>query len=52
MTQLAASRLEWAQRFVRMNTVRPESNLPLIDHIADHLRTLGVPAAKRIGSST
>ena len=35
--------LEWAQRLVRLNTVSRESNLPLIECIADHLRTLGVP---------
>jgi acetylornithine deacetylase len=35
--------LEWAQRLVRFNTVSRESNLALIECIADHLRTLGVP---------
>ena len=35
--------LEWAQRLVRFNTVSRESNLPLIECIADHLRTLRVP---------
>jgi acetylornithine deacetylase len=35
--------LAWAQRLVRFNTVSRESNLPLIECIADHLRTLGVP---------
>lgn len=35
--------LAWAQRLVRFNTVSRESNLPLIDCIADYLRTLGVP---------
>jgi len=35
--------LAWAQRLVRYNTVSHESNLPLIECIADHLRTLGVP---------
>ncbi len=35
--------LEWAQRLVRFNTVSRESNLALIDCIADHLRSLGVP---------
>jgi acetylornithine deacetylase/succinyl-diaminopimelate desuccinylase-like protein len=34
--------LEWAQRLIRFNTVSHESNLPLIECIADHLRTLGV----------
>ena len=38
MTRPAASGLEWAQRFVRMNTVSHELNLPPIDCIADHLR--------------
>ncbi len=35
--------LAWAQRLVRINTVSHESNLALIETIADHLRTLGVP---------
>jgi acetylornithine deacetylase len=35
--------LQWARRLVRFNTVSRESNLPLIECIADHLRTLGVP---------
>ncbi len=35
--------LAWAQRLVRFNTVSRESNLPLIECIADHLRSLGVP---------
>ena len=35
--------LAWAQRLVRFNTVSRESNLLLIECIADHLRTLGVP---------
>ncbi len=34
--------LAWAQRLVRFNTVSHESNLPLIECIADHLRDLGV----------
>ncbi len=38
-----AAALEWAQRLVRMNTVSSESNLELIETIADALRTLGVP---------
>jgi acetylornithine deacetylase len=38
-----ADGLAWAQRLVRFNTVSHESNLPLIECIADHLRTLGVP---------
>jgi acetylornithine deacetylase len=32
---------EWAQRLVRFNTVSHQSNQPLIDTIADHLRTPG-----------
>jgi acetylornithine deacetylase len=40
---LSPDALAWAQRLVRFNTVSRESNLPLIEHIADHLRTLGVP---------
>lgn len=48
MTNDAPSRpsdraLDWAQRLVRFNTVSRESNLALIECIADHLRTLGVP---------
>ncbi len=35
--------LAWAQRLVRINTVSDESNLALIECIADHLRGLGVP---------
>lgn len=34
---------EWAQRLLRINTVSRESNLPLIECIADHLRSLNVP---------
>ncbi|MDZ7590628.1 MAG: M20/M25/M40 family metallo-hydrolase [Rubrivivax sp.] len=33
----------WAQRLVRFNTVSHQSNLALVECIADHLRTLGVP---------
>ncbi len=40
--ELSAPALDWAQRLVRINTVSRESNLPLIECIADHLRTLGV----------
>jgi len=43
MSSPTAAGLEWAQRLVRLNTVSSESNLALIDCIADHLRTLGVP---------
>lgn len=35
--------LEWAQRLLRMNTVSNQSNLALIECIADHLRSLQVP---------
>lgn len=35
--------LEWARRLVRFNTVSDQSNQPLIDTIADHLRGLRVP---------
>jgi acetylornithine deacetylase len=41
--KLSASALDWVQRLVRINTVSSESNLPLIECIADHLRALGVP---------
>jgi acetylornithine deacetylase len=34
--------LAWAQRLVRLNTVSDQSNLALIECIADHLRSLGV----------
>lgn len=40
---LTPDALAWAQRLVRFNTVSRESNLPLIECIADHLRSLGVP---------
>ena len=39
---LTSSALDWAQRLVRLNTVSRESNLPLIECIADHLRGLAV----------
>jgi acetylornithine deacetylase len=41
--QPSAPALEWAQRLVRLNSVSRASNLALIECIADHLRTLGVP---------
>ncbi len=41
--QPSADALEWARRLVRFNTVSDRSNLPLIECIADHLRTLGIP---------
>jgi acetylornithine deacetylase len=40
---LSPNALGWAQRLVRLNTVSRESNLALIECIADHLRGLGVP---------
>lgn len=42
MQQLSPDALAWAQRLVRMNTVSHQSNLVLIECIADHLRALGV----------
>ncbi|MCA0243731.1 MAG: acetylornithine deacetylase [Proteobacteria bacterium] len=39
----SAAALDWARRLVRFNTVSDQSNRPLIDCIADHLRGLGVP---------
>jgi len=42
MPSPSSAGLGWAQRLVRLNTVSRESNLPLIECIADHLRTLGV----------
>jgi hypothetical protein len=40
MTDLSQDALDWARRLVKFNTVSRESNLPLIECIADHLRTL------------
>ena len=40
---LSADSLAWAQRLVRIDTVSRNSNLALIDTLADHLRGLGVP---------
>ena len=39
----SADALDWAQRLVRLRTVSDDSNLPLIELVADHLRTLRVP---------
>ena len=39
----SADALEWARRLVRMATVSHLSNLPLIECVADHLRSLGIP---------
>jgi acetylornithine deacetylase len=43
MPSVSPAALEWAQRLVRFNTVSDQSNLPLIECIADHLRTLNIP---------
>jgi acetylornithine deacetylase len=43
MEQPTPQALEWAQRLVRFDTRSDRSNLALIECIADHLRTLGVP---------
>ncbi len=43
MSQVTPEGLDWARRLVRLNTVSHESNLPLIECIADHLRSLAVP---------
>jgi acetylornithine deacetylase len=42
-TTLSEDALQWAQRLVRLRTVSQDSNLPLIECIADHLRSLQVP---------
>ena len=42
-TQVSDDGLAWARRLVGINTVSRESNLPLIETIADHLRDLQVP---------
>ena len=39
----SAEALAWAQRLVHINTISERSNLPLIECIADHLRTLAIP---------
>ena len=39
---LSPASLEWARRLVQMPTVSHQSNLPVIECIADHLRSLGV----------
>jgi acetylornithine deacetylase len=43
MNEPTTPALEWAQRLVRLDTRSERSNLALIECIADHLRTLGVP---------
>lgn len=35
--------LQWAQQLVRLSTISHQSNLPLIECIADHLRALRIP---------
>lgn len=35
--------LDWAQRLVRLSTISHQSNLALIELIADHLRSLHIP---------
>ncbi|MEK0417390.1 MAG: acetylornithine deacetylase ArgE [Pseudomonadota bacterium] len=42
-TAVSAQGLAWAQKLVRFNTISDQSNLPLIECIADHLRGLGIP---------
>jgi acetylornithine deacetylase len=39
---LSSASREWARRLVQMPTVSHQSNLPVIECIADHLRSLGV----------
>lgn len=39
---LSSAALEWAQRLVRFNTVSDQSNLALIECIADHFSSLGI----------
>jgi acetylornithine deacetylase len=43
MNTPSAKGLAWAQRLVGFSTVSSDSNLPLIECIADHLRDLAVP---------
>lgn len=43
MPPLSAAALAWAQRLVRLDTRSDQSNLALIELVADHLRALGVP---------
>jgi acetylornithine deacetylase len=43
MPAVSPAALEWARRLVRFNTVSDQSNLPLIECIADQLRTLNIP---------
>jgi len=41
-TQPSTDALDWARRLVRFNTVSDQSNLALIECVADHLRGLGI----------
>jgi acetylornithine deacetylase len=43
MQTIPPDALAWAQRLVRFDTRSDQSNLPLIECIADHLRSLQVP---------
>jgi acetylornithine deacetylase len=43
MTKPSPHSLAWAQRLVQFDTRSDQSNLPLIECIADHLRSLHVP---------
>jgi acetylornithine deacetylase len=43
LAEPSTAALDWAQRLVRFNTVSQQSNLALIECIADHLRSLQVP---------
>ena len=42
-TTPSAEALSWARRLVQMSTISHQSNLALIECIADHLRTLHIP---------
>ena len=42
-TTPSAETLSWARRLVQMSTISHQSNLALIECIADHLRTLHIP---------
>ena len=42
-TTPSAEALSWARRLVQMSTISHQSNLALIECIADHLRTLRIP---------
>ena len=42
-TSPSPAALQWAQRLVQMSTISHQSNLALIECIADHLRSLHIP---------